>query len=154
MIIGALVEVLLTDSSTHKFVRSIYAFFVLFVIAAPLPALFRDASHAVQTGGAVELDTELMRRMHTQTAAALGRTAQRALEQAGFGGVIVTIVDGTVYVNALGLTVSNGAGGAAGGGGGSSAGGGADASRKNQSAIIEIVSAVTGAAEGEIHYVG
>lgn len=137
VIIGALVEVLLTESSIHKFVRSIYAFFVLFVIAQPLPALFRDASNAIQTGGAIELDSELIERINSQTAAALVRNTQVALETAGFDGVIVTIFNDAVYVNALGASFRNQA-----------------ANIDMKKGIIQIVSTITGASGEVINYVG
>lgn len=137
VIIGALVEVLLTESSIHKFVRSIYAFFVLFVIAQPLPALFRDASNAIQTGGAIELDSELIERINSQTAAALVRNTQAALETAGFDGVIVTIFNDAVYVNALGASFRNQA-----------------ANIDMKKGIIQIVSTITGASGEVINYVG
>ena len=41
-VIGVLVELLLTDSPMSRFVRSIYAFFILFVIVQPLPGFFRN----------------------------------------------------------------------------------------------------------------
>lgn len=137
VIIGALVEVLLTESSIHKFVRSIYAFFVLFVIAQPLPALFRDASNAIQTGGAIELDSELIERINSQTAAALVRNTQAALETAGFDGVIVTVFNDAVYVNALGASFRNQA-----------------ANIDMKKGIIQIVSTITGASGEVINYVG
>lgn len=114
VIIGALTEVLLSESSIQKFVRSIYAFFVLFIIAQPIPQLFRDASAAVETGGAVEINTELLEKINLQTAAAFEKNTERALESAGFNNVIVTIDTAkganfkikAIYVNALGSNIN------------------------------------------------
>jgi len=130
VIIGVLVEVLLSDSSIHKFVRSIYAFFVLFIIAQPIPGFFRDAAKAVETGGAIELDTELIDRINSQTAAARQKNAQLALEQAGFSGVIVTIHGEMVFINAYSISI------------------------EKKPDIIKIVRAVTGVSEEGIYYVG
>ena len=115
MIIGALVDVLLGDSSIHKFVRSIYAFFVLFVIASPIPGLFRDAkAAAAETGGGIEVNTELLEKINAQSAAALQKNTQAALQSAGFDNIIVTIdaVKGAnfkikaIYVNALSSNIN------------------------------------------------
>ena len=138
VIIGALIEILLSDSSVQKFVRSIYAFFVLFVIAQPLPGFFRDTVASVEAGGRIELNTELMQRINTQSAAAFQRNTMAALSAAGFDGVIVTIhVEPhtnfkiqAIYVNALGVNINN------------------------KQDIIKIVRAVTNAPEEVIHYVG
>jgi len=138
VIIGALIEVLLTDSSIHKFVRSIYAFFVLFVIVQPIPAFFRDTTNAIQAGGVIELDTRLMETINLQSATALQKNAQLALETAGFEGVIVTIDAAAnetfkikaIYINALGASINN------------------------KQDIIKIVRAVTNVPEEVIYYVG
>jgi len=114
VIIGALVDVLLSDSSIHKFVRSIYAFFVLFVIVQPLPKIFRDSAEAVQTGGNIEINTELLERINSQSAEALEKNTRRALESAGFENIIVTIDTQpqanfkikAIYINALGSNIN------------------------------------------------
>ena len=144
VVIGALIEVLLSDSHIHKFVRSIYAFFVLFVIAQPIPGFFRNTANAIQAGGALELDTELMQKINSQTAAATQRNAAAALETAGFEGVIVAIdarPDTTfkisaVYVNALGASCRNQT---------------ADIDMKQE--IIKIVRAVCNVSEEVVYYV-
>jgi len=114
VIIGALVEVLLSETSIHKFVRSIYAFFVLFVIAQPLPAFFRDSAAALQTGGGVEINTELLEQINNQTAAAFQKNTENALRSAGFDNIIVTVDTEkganfrikAIYINALGLNIN------------------------------------------------
>ena len=130
VVVGALIEVLLSDSSVHKFIRSIYAFFVLFVIAQPIPGFFRNTLSSLEAGGGLRLDSELIERINTQTAAALQRNAHLALEAAGFEGVIVTIHPGAVYINAFSVGID-----------------------KKQD-IIKIVRAVTNVSEEVIIYVG
>ena len=145
VVIGALTEVLLSDSNIHKFVRSIYAFFVLLVIAQPLPAFFRDTVSSIQTGGVLELDTALIQTINSQTAAALERNAMEALATAGFDGVIVTInttantnfAITAVYINALGIKIHQ-----------------ANQGLNTQQEVTKIVRAITGAPEEAIHYVG
>ena len=106
VVIGVLVELLLTDSPLHKFVRSIYAFFILLVIVAPLPGLFnRD----VPVGGGIDFDWELVASINAQSTVAAQNLATRALDQNNFENVIITVIaeQGTptfrierVYINA------------------------------------------------------
>jgi len=138
VIIGALIEVLLTDSSIHKFVRSIYAFFMLFVIAQPIPAFFRDTVAVVGAGATIELDIALIEKINSQTATAVQRNTMIALETAGFSGVIVTVETDTnanfrikaIYINALAQDIDK------------------------KPDIIKIVSQVANVSEEVIHYVG
>lgn len=138
VIVGALIEVLLTDSSVHKFVRSIYAFFVLFVVVHPLPTFFRDTIKSVETGAVIELDTELIEKINTQTAAAFQKNAMAALAAADFDGVIVTIQTENsatfkikaIYINAIGVKINS------------------------KPDIIKIVREVCNVPEEVIHYVG
>ena len=138
VIIGALVEVLLSESSIQKFVRSIYAFFVLFVIAQPLPGFFRDTVAAVETGGGIEINNELTQKINSQTAAAFEKNAQLALESAGYSGIIVTIDTDkqasfkikAIYINALGSDINI------------------------KQDVIKIVRAVCNVGEEVIYYVG
>ena len=97
-VVGVLVELLLTDSPMSKFVRSIFAFFILFVIIQPIPAFFKNASASVS--GGVPLDNALMQEINRQTAAAFAQNAVRALAAAGFENCIVTMAGGRVFVNA------------------------------------------------------
>jgi hypothetical protein len=137
VIVGALVEVLLSDSSVHKFIRSIYAFFILFVIAQPIPGFFRNTVNSIETGGGITLNQELMASINAQTAAAMQRNAQVALETAGFDGVIVTIHSGKIYINAFGVVLRH-----------------INTDITIEDEIIKIVRAVTNAPREVIYYVG
>ena len=101
-VIGVLIELLLTDSPMSKFVRSIYAFFILFIIVQPLPGFFRSASNSVN--GGVLLDQGLIENINSQTRAAFERSAEIALAAAGFADCIVTFVGEKIYVNAFAST--------------------------------------------------
>jgi len=137
VIIGALVEMLLSDSSVHKFIRSIYAFFVLFVIVQPIPGFFRSTVSSIEAGGGIQLNSGLTEQINAQTAAALQRNAQLALEAAGFDGVIVTIHAGNVYINAFGVVLRH-----------------TNTNIDIRQEVIKIVRAVTNAPEEGIIYVG
>ena len=124
-VIGVLIELLLTDSPMSKFVRSIYAFFILFVIVQPIPTLLRNTSTNVS--GGVLLDYELLQTINTNSAAAFQRNVENALNTAGFTNCVITIqYDKTapsfkidkVYINAY------------------------DSAKKDTAGIIQIVAAV------------
>ena len=121
-VIGVLVELLLTDSPMSKFVRSIYAFFILFVIVQPLPAFFNNAAASV--GAPVNLNNELMTEINRQTATARQQAAQTALANSGFPNCIVTVFGDKVYVNAAAHA--------------------ADSTNSDRARIISIVAAVMG----------
>ena len=87
-VIGVLVELLLTDNPMSKFIRSIYAFFILFVIVQPLPAFFRDG---ISVGAAIQPDTAIIQTINANSATAFARNAENTLAGAGYPNVIVTI---------------------------------------------------------------
>lgn len=89
-IIGVLVELLLTDSPMSKFVRSIYSFFILFVIVQPIPGLLKNASTNV--GGAVTLNTEFLQTINEKSSQAYQRNTENVLSSAGFTDATVIII--------------------------------------------------------------
>ena len=144
VIIGALVEVLLTDSPMSRFIRGIFGFFVLLVVVQPLPVLLQNGVSAVS--GGVELNTDLLQTINSQTAAAFERSAQNALETAGFGGIIITVdYDNNalsfkinrVFVNAFDVVLR-----------------GLTTGINIENEIIKIVCAVCNIDEGKVIYVG
>jgi hypothetical protein len=96
-VVGVLIELLLTDSPMSKFVRSIYAFFILLVIVAPIPSILRN-------GVELSLDQGLVTSINAQTIDARLQSATRALEMAGFNDVVLTHFNNKIYVNAYNST--------------------------------------------------
>jgi hypothetical protein len=142
--VGVLVELLLSDSPLSKFIRSIYALIILFVIIQPLPTLFRSMSTNVGGSIQIPLNTELMQQINNQTRDALERSTQSALATGGYENVIITIHHdqnsstfkiSNIFVNALGLSTKQPI---------------IDARQQ----IISIIKATTGAGEEVIHYAG
>ena len=88
-VVGVLVELLLTDNPMSKFIRSVYAFFILFVIVQPIPDFFRNAS--VNVSGAIKTDMVLLQTINANSAVAFERNAENVLSSSGYHGVIVTI---------------------------------------------------------------
>jgi len=91
IVIGVIIEILMTDSNMSKFIRSIFAFFILLVIVAPLPGFLRNA----EVGGWVDYDRELLGTLNSMTLAATQSRIERELGNAGFIGVLVTVTQDT-----------------------------------------------------------
>lgn len=113
VVVGVLIDLLLTDSPVSKFVRSIYAFFILLVIVQPIPGFLRGG---VQVGGGLEPDWGLVGQINSMSAASAQRNLERTFEVAGFSGILVTITPvrdsqtfriHTVYINAWNSHHSN-----------------------------------------------
>jgi hypothetical protein len=129
-VIGVLVELLLTDSPMSKFVRSIYAFIILFVIVRPIPGFLKSAQSGV--GAGIVLDSALLQTINENSCRAFQRNIENALEIGGFADCIVTLdydksADyfkiSKVYINAW------------------------DSTNKNEESIVKIVTAVCGVSE-------
>jgi len=89
VVIGVLIELLLTDSPMSRFIRSIYTFFILFVIVQPLPGFFRNG---IPVGGAgVDYNWNLIGNINALNVQSAQRRVEDALARAGFDMVIVTI---------------------------------------------------------------
>ena len=97
-VIGVLVELLLTDSPMSRFVRSIYAFFILFVIVQPLPNLLNNASFEFENN--IEMNTGLYNNI-------VERRVREALQSAGYNNVLVTFNDGKFVIDARQSTKNN-----------------------------------------------
>ena len=145
VVLGVGIELLLSDSPMSKFVRSIYAFFVLFVIVQPLPGLIRGLTN--MDFGTVEVNHELAARINDQTAQALGTSAQGHLHTAGFQNVLVVVEHSRastnfviikVHINASNVNIT----------------GAARDSRNVRASITHIVTAVLRVDEDIINYLG
>ena len=97
-VIGVLIELVLTDSPISKFVRSIYAFFILFIIIQPLPKLFAGGKSIFETGDSFA-NASLTNEITAQIGDATAQRVTEALKTAGYD-CIVTFFDGKYYVNA------------------------------------------------------
>jgi hypothetical protein len=100
--VGVLVELLLTDSAMSKFVRSIYAFFILFVIVQPLPSFFAKLSK--KDFGNLALNAPLIQEIDRQKTDATTKRIHEALAAAGIENCLVTAFGGKIYINAANST--------------------------------------------------
>jgi len=141
IIIGVIVEILLTDSPMSKFIRSIFGFFVLLVIVAPIPGFFRNG---IEVGGNIDYDWELIGTINALSLESATQRVERALDQAGFQHVLVTITKQhnvpsfrveRVFINAIGVWHNH-------------------TNINVESEIIRIVTVVLGITQEQITYVG
>ena len=113
VVIGVLVELMLTKSTMSKFIRMVYTFFILLVIVAPLPGFLRGN---VDLGGNFDFDWELINIISNQSQVAATQRTITALDAAGFEDVLVTLTAvrdvpnfqiEKVFINAMGVTVTH-----------------------------------------------
>ena len=88
VVVGVLVDLLLTDSHMSKFIRAIYGFFILFVIVSPIPNLIRGGVNLSN----LDPDDELMGHINAQSLVAAQHRLDRAMNTAGFSHVLTTIL--------------------------------------------------------------
>lgn len=100
VVVGVIIELVSKESRLGKFIRSIYAFFVLFVIIQPLPKLFNNLDFF--TSDSLPVNSALVTEL-TQSR----RQAQIAqtLAQLGYPDALVSVQDNAVYIT-LGRSVT------------------------------------------------
>lgn len=102
VVLGVIIELISKDSRLGKFVRAIYAFFVLFVIVQPLPGLLNKLS-TWQPKDMVNVNAGLVDNL---TQAGRQNRIEQQLKQMGYPSAVVCISDGVAYI-ALGQTVTD-----------------------------------------------
>ena len=101
VVVGVVVELLTQNRRMGNFIRSIYGFIVLLVIVSPLPNLLKAdwwSSHADNLINAEMLEQLTQSSKQTQVA--------QTLRVLGYDQAMVTVIDGTIYVN-LGVAVDS-----------------------------------------------
>lgn len=99
VVVGVIIELLIQGRRMENFIRSIYAFIVLFVIVSPLPKLLKAEWWATQPETMINTDfvdhvTQQSRQFQVN----------QILQSMGYKNAIITMVDETLYVN-LGVTL-------------------------------------------------
>lgn len=101
VVVGVVVELLTQNRRMGNFIRSIYGFIVLLVIVSPLPNLLKAdwwSSHADNL-----INTEMLEQL---TQSSKQTQVAQTLRVLGYDQALVTVVDGTIYVN-LGVAVDS-----------------------------------------------
>lgn len=99
VVVGVIIELLIQGRRMENFIRSIYAFIVLFVIVSPLPKLLKAEWWTTQPETMINTDfvdhvTQQSRQFQVN----------QILQSMGYKDAIITMVDETLYVN-LGVTL-------------------------------------------------
>lgn len=99
VVVGVIIELLIQGRRMENFIRSIYAFIVLFVIVSPLPKLLNAEWWTTQPETMINTDfvdhvTQQSRQFQVS----------QILQSMGYKDAIITMVDETLYVN-LGVTL-------------------------------------------------
>lgn len=101
IVVGVVIELITKESRLGKFIRAIYAFFVLFVIVQPLPQLFGKLDFFNQSTG-IQADAAMVDQI---TGVSKQAQIQHLLTQLGYADALVCVQNGVVYIN-LGQAVS------------------------------------------------
>ena len=102
VVVGVVIELITKESRLGKFIRTIYAFFVLLVIVQPLPELFGKLAF-FKHSSSIQANTQLAEQI-TQTSQQA--RIQHLLSQMGYSDALVYLQNGVVYIS-LGQTVSD-----------------------------------------------
>ena len=102
VVVGVIIELISKESRLGKFVRSIYAFFVLFVIVQPLPSLLNKLS-SWQPDTSVNVNAGLVDSLNQA-----GRQSyvEQLLKEMGYPSAMVCVSDGVTYI-VLGQSVTD-----------------------------------------------
>ena len=89
VIIGVVIDLILHDGSTAKYIKSLFAVFVMFVILAPLPKLLNGelSLAALFDGSQYALDETFLNTIKSDKAESLKQQTQKYLETNGFKNV-------------------------------------------------------------------
>ena len=99
VVVGVVVELLTQNRRMGNFIRSIYGFVVLLVIVAPLPKLLKTDWWTAHAEELINADV-----LHNLNQTSRQAQVAQTLRLQGYDQAIVTVSDGTIYVN-LGVTV-------------------------------------------------
>ena len=102
VVVGVIIELISKESRLGKFVRSIYAFFVLFVIVQPLPTLLNKLS-TWRPATEVNVNAGLVDNLNQ---AGQQSRVEQQLRQLGYPSAVVCVSDGVTYI-ALGQAVTD-----------------------------------------------
>ncbi len=94
VVVGVIIELISKDSSMGKFVRSIYSFFILFVIIQPLPKLLGDMDFF--DSSSVQVNSGLASEINSGSKEA---RIKLALYELGYEDAVIYVSDNDVYIN-------------------------------------------------------
>lgn len=93
ILLGVLLEIVIPEGKTAKYVKGAFSLLVIFAIAAPLPALFKKDFTFSLDSGAIEIDETYVEDAYENYAQKLSLAIERFLEEEG---VVVAHVDAQI----------------------------------------------------------
>ena len=107
--LGVLLEIVLPEGQTAKYVKGAFSLLVVFVIAAPLPALFKNDFKFSVDSSAFVVDEEYINSTYTLYTEGVRERAVYALKSNGYDvAVEIELTEGTpVKINRISVTVFN-----------------------------------------------
>lgn len=105
VMLGVLVDIIMPEGQTSKYIKSVFAIITVFVIAAPIPALLTESFSLddIFGGSSYEIDQGFIESLNRQKVSALKATAADALVTAGYKDIDFMVTHETVD-NALFIT--------------------------------------------------
>ena len=97
ILLGVLVDMLMSESRLHNYVKAIISIFTVFVVVAPIPSLLRQIQNAsihIDTGTSIDINNDYAQR---QAVRQYEQALKKSLADEGWRGVEVSIkgkVDG------------------------------------------------------------
>jgi hypothetical protein len=98
VVIGVLIELITKNSPMGKFIRSIYGFFVLFIIVQPIPKIF-NGEYKLFEDAAITVNADLLNEINTDANTAKKYAVKSILEELGYQDCLIYIDGGSVYIN-------------------------------------------------------
>lgn len=109
VLLGTVIDLLLTKSRLKTFIRSVFASVAVLVIVTPIPSFIKSGFDADFTWGDVELDSGYLSYVEHYKLNTLARAVEKVLEQEGLAGAKVTVdgeVDGEILVREVTINLS------------------------------------------------
>jgi len=91
IILGALIDIIIPEGGTRRFIKGVFAIILLFVIVSPLPNLINNGFSFNFGGGGINIDRGVVQESYRQRVRLLESETERTLEQRGYPGVNVAI---------------------------------------------------------------
>jgi len=91
IILGVLIDAVLPDGGTRKFIKGVFAVILLYVIISPLPGFFKSGFGFKFDPGDIPIEGGLVETTYKQKVRLLERSTEEKLAGLGFSGVNVGI---------------------------------------------------------------
>lgn len=98
VMLGMLIDTIMPEGQTSKYIKSVFAIVTVFVIVSPIPKILKgdyDLSEIFGESMSFEIDGEFIESINRQKVAALSSAAETALTAAGYVNVDFSVIHET-----------------------------------------------------------